>query len=98
MSLNLAEILHKPIVTERSTQLKEMNKYVFAVSPRATKGQIREAVETAFKVDVLDVNTANRQGKTRRRMGPRSGVQPAWKKAIVTIKSGQQIKYAEPQA
>ena len=98
MSYSLSHILKSPIVTERSTLLREQNKYVFVVAPEATKGQIREAVETAFKVDVLAVNTQNVHGKERRRMGPRSGYEAAWKKAIVTIKKGQEIKYAEPVA
>ncbi len=93
----LVGILKKPIVTERSTLLKEQNKYVFAVEPTATKGQIREAVQAAFKVNVLAVNTARMPGKLRRR-GARFGYSSDWKKAVVTIKAGQQIKYAEPTA
>jgi large subunit ribosomal protein L23 len=96
MSLNFSQILRRPLVTERSTQLKEMNKFVFEVAPEATKGQIREVVEAAFKVDVVAVNTMRMPGKLRRR-GQRSGYQSEWKKAIVTIKKGQDIKYAEPQ-
>ena len=63
----LADVLRRPLVTERTTQLREQNKYVFEVDPGATKGQIREAVQSAFKVDVLDVNTMNVPGKLRRR-------------------------------
>ena len=63
MSFTPLFLIKKPIVTERSTFLKEQNKYVFRVRPEATKGQIREAVETAFKVDVLAVNTARMPGK-----------------------------------
>jgi large subunit ribosomal protein L23 len=95
--VTIAGILQRPVVTERSTLMKEQNKYVFAVRPEATKGQIREAVETAFKVDVVSVRTANMPGKLRRR-GMRFGYTSDWKKAIVTIKSGQEIKYAEPAA
>lgn len=98
MSFNLTAVLKRPIVTERSTLLREQNKYVFVVEPSATKGQIREAVEAAFNVDVLAVNTARMPGKLRRRMGPRAGYRPEWKKAVVTIKAGQEIKYAEPTA
>jgi large subunit ribosomal protein L23 len=90
-------VLRRPIVTERSTMLKEQNKYVFAVDLEATKGQIREAVEAVFKVDVLSVHTARMPGKLRRR-GMQSGYSSDWKKAIVTVKSGQEIKYAEPSA
>lgn len=91
------EILKRPLVTERSTLLKEQNKYVFEVDPRATKGQISDAVERVFRVEVTKVNTMNALGKLRRRMG-RPGYQSDWKKAIVTIKKGQEIKFAEPQA
>jgi large subunit ribosomal protein L23 len=91
-------VLRRPIVTERSTFLKEQNKYVFAVDLHATKGQIREAVQESFKVNVVAVNTMRMHGKMRRRMGPRPGYEPDWKKAIVTVKAGQEIKYAEPSA
>jgi large subunit ribosomal protein L23 len=92
-----AQVLRRPIVTERSTALKEQNKYVFEVDLNATKGQIREAVEAAFKVDVLAVNTGRMTGKMRRR-GARGGFRPDWKKAIVTVKAGQEIRYPEPAA
>ncbi|MBL0348829.1 MAG: 50S ribosomal protein L23 [Elusimicrobia bacterium] len=91
----LADVLRRPLVTERTTQLREQNKFVFEVDPGATKGQIREAVQSAFKVDVLDVNTMNVPGKLRRR-GAHAGYQTSWKKAIVKLKAGQEIKYAEP--
>ncbi|HRY29533.1 MAG TPA: 50S ribosomal protein L23 [Elusimicrobiota bacterium] len=91
-------VLRRPIVTERSTAMKEQNKYVFEVDPGATKGQVKEEVEAYFKVDVLRVNTALMPGKMRRRMGPRGGYRSDWKKAIVTIKAGQEIKFAEPTA
>ncbi|MBL8024300.1 MAG: 50S ribosomal protein L23 [Elusimicrobia bacterium] len=96
MSLSFAHILRRPLVTERSTQLKTQNKFVFEVAVDATKGQIREVVESAFKVDVVNVNTMRVPGKLRRR-GQRMGYQSEWKKAIVTLKQGQDIKYAEPQ-
>lgn len=98
MPFDSTTVIRRPIVTERSTLLREQNKYVFEVSPKATKGQIREAVETSFKVDVVAVNTMNVQGKFRRRQGPRGGFRSDWKKAVVTLKPGQEIKYAEPVA
>lgn len=97
MIFDAKSLLKRPLVTERSTALRGQNKYVFAVSPAATKGQIREAVETSFKVEVLAVNTMNLPGKYRRRMGPRAGFAPDWKKAVVTLKEGQEIKFAEPK-
>lgn len=90
-------VLKRPLVTERTALLKEQNKYVFEIDARATKGQVREAVEKTFRVDVTAVNTLNVLGKLRRRMG-RPGFTSDWKKAIVTVKKGQEIKYAEPKA
>jgi len=97
MTLPWTEILRRPLVTEKTTQLKEQNKYVFEVGPNSTKGQVKEAVEAVFNVKVTAVNTANMPGKMRRR-GQRTGYQSDWKKAVVTIQKGQEIKWAEPQA
>lgn len=84
-------ILKKPILTEESTiQTTTKNKYVFSVDPRANKSQIRDAVETMFKVKVVDVNTMNYDGKLRRR-GRYVGRKPDWKKAIVTLRQGDTI-------
>ncbi len=72
-----------------------VQQYTFVVHPEATKTQIRHAVEEIFKVNVLRVNTVNVRGKTRNfaRRGRRtSGRQSDYKKAIVTIKSGQKIE------
>jgi large subunit ribosomal protein L23 len=97
MTSSWSTCLVRPLVTERSSQMKEQNKYVFETALTATKGQVREAVETLFKVDVLAVNTMRMPGKMRRR-GQRTGYQSDWKKAVVTITKGQEIKFAEPQA
>lgn len=97
MGLTMTQVLFRPILTERSTLLREQNKYIFEVAPRATKGQIKDAVQTTFKVKVTGVNTINMPGKLRRR-GAHAGYQSDWKKAIVTLKEGQEIKHAEPQA
>lgn len=97
MSLNEFEILKAPVITERSTLLKEKhNQYVFKVSPDANKGQIRDTIQHLFKVDVENVRTANYQGKLRRlAMGRPQGRRTAWKKAIVTLKKGQEIKFEQ---
>jgi large subunit ribosomal protein L23 len=92
--MNEFEILKAPVVTERSTILKEkFNQYVFKVDPDSTKGQIKDAVQKAFKVEVERVRTANFHGKLRRLAAGRpQGRRPDWKKAIVTLKKGQEIK------
>lgn len=88
------EIIKKPIVTEKSTRLMELNKYCFAVDRRASKIQIKEAIETIFKVKVLDVNTMRMLGKLKR-MGRHEGRRPSWKKAIVTLEPGSRIEFFE---
>lgn len=91
-------ILLKPLLTERSALLKEaLNKYTFAVSSDANKGEIKRAVETLFKVKVAKVHTMVVPGKTRR-MGRFEGRRADTKKAIVTLKQGQKIEFGEEAA
>jgi len=94
MSINIYEILKSPVVTERSTFLKEkFNQYVFKVDPQSTKGQIRDVIEKFFSVKVSKVRTSNFSGKLRRlAQGRPQGPRTSWKKAIVTLEKGQQIK------
>jgi large subunit ribosomal protein L23 len=89
------EILRRPLITEKSTQLREDNRYVIEVDPRASKGQIREAIQARFKVDVINVRTISVLGKFRRKTGPLGGYQPNRKKAIVKVKAGQKISWEE---
>jgi len=88
------EVLIKPVVSEKSTKLMEENKYTFKVDPKANKIEIKHAVETAFKVNVVDVRTMRVPGKLKRQ-GRTQGYTPSWKKAIVTIKAGQRIPIFE---
>ena len=88
-------ILRKPIITEKASMLREKNKFVVEVEPVVTKGQIRQEIETRYKVNVLSVKTLKQRGKFRRKMGPQGGYQPNRKKAIVQLKEGQQITWEE---
>lgn len=89
------EVLRRPLVTEKTTMLAAHNKYAFAVALGANKLQIREAVEKAFNVHVEAVNTMRVRGKIKR-MGRRGGgQQPDWKKAVVTLRAGDQIQLFE---
>ena len=93
--MNNYEIKKRPIITEKSTQLKEKeNKYVFVVDKRANKIEIARAIEDLFSVKVEDVRTMIFSGKIKR-MGKYSGYRPDWKKAIVKLKPGQEIKAVE---
>jgi len=85
------EIVETASLTEKSTLLSEkQNKYVFRVSPRANKIQIKQAVERLFQKKVVDVNTCNYTGKQKRVRGP-LGRRAHWKKAIVTLAEGEKI-------
>ena len=92
--MSLFDVLIRPIVTEQSTMLQESGKYVFQVQKRANKADVKAAVEKAFEVTVLDVNTMTIKGKSKR-FGPRPVKKPNWKKAIVTLQAGDTIQLFE---
>jgi large subunit ribosomal protein L23 len=80
-------------VTEKGTALSEKNnQYQLAVDRRANKVDIKHAVERAFKVKVLRVNTMRVRGKPRRERTIQFGRTAAWKKALVTLKEGDKIE------
>ena len=90
------EVLRRPIVTEKSTMLAGHRKYVFEVAVGANKPQIRAAVERAFPVTVEAVNTAMARGRRKRgRSGRPTGGTSVYKRAVVTIASGQSIEFFE---
>ena len=78
------EIIIKPIVTEKSSANLQENKYTFRVAKKATKVQIKNAVEKLFEVKVLKVNTMTVNGKEKR-VRYQAGRTADWKKAIVTV-------------
>ena len=86
----------RPIVTEKtSSSYQARGEYVFEVANDATKPAIRQAIEKLFGVKVTGVWTMNMRGKPRRGMGRSAGVRPSWKKAIVTLQSGDKIDIFE---
>jgi large subunit ribosomal protein L23 len=90
--MNSFEIVKTVRLTEKGTrQSEKYNQYTMVVDPRASKLQIRQAVEELFKVTVTAVNTMNVRGKARRQRTKQAGVSPAWKKAVVTLKKGDKI-------
>lgn len=82
--MNMYDIIRRPIVTEKSMDQMEEKKYTFEVDKRATKLEIKEAIEKIFNVKVARVNTINMQGKLKRQ-GAHMGRRPSWKKAIVKL-------------
>jgi large subunit ribosomal protein L23 len=78
------DIIIRPYITEKSNMEVAAGKYTFIVAVNATKTEIKQAVERLFQVKVIQVNTANYDGKMKR-MGVHMGPKPDWKKAIVKI-------------
>ncbi len=81
-------IIKRPLVTEKSSDLRESNWYVFAVDKRSNKVEIRDAVEKIFKVKVGKVRTLVTTGKKVKRFGRVSGKRSSIKKAYVQLKEG----------
>ncbi|SRR5258706_3041579 len=89
-------IIQRPLITERATHLKATaNQYVFRVASGASKRDIKLAIEQLFKVQVLSVNTMKVHGKFRKMGAARGAYRPDWKKAIVSLKPGQEIRPGE---
>jgi len=92
--MHTLQILRRPVITEKSTDLQDQGRYAFEVAPSATKHDIKRAVELAFQVKVVKVNTMNVHGK-RKRLGPRTTKPRGWKKALVTLAAGETITIFE---
>lgn len=88
------EIIIKPVVTEKSVDLMQENKYCFKVAKDANKIEIKNAIEEIFKVTVVNVNAVNVHGKMKR-MGRTQGMTASWKKAVVTLREGDSIEVFE---
>ncbi|KUO49146.1 MAG: 50S ribosomal protein L23 [Desulfitibacter sp. BRH_c19] len=91
---NPHDVIIKPVISEKTTDLMALNKYTFIVERKANKVEIANAVEKIFNVTVENVNTLKARGKNRR-MGRFIGKTPDRKKAIVTLKEGDKIEIIE---
>ncbi len=87
----LPDLVRRPIVTEKATIAMEQNKYTFEVIPKATKPEIKAAIENLFNVKVVKVNTS-RPPRKKRRVGKFVGYKPQYKKAIITVAAGDEDK------
>jgi len=92
--MHLYEVLRRPLITEKSTQLQERSKYAFEIAAGANKPMIKQAVEKAFNVKVTGVNVVTMPSKIRR-VGRRQVQTSPWKKAIVTLQAGDKIEFFE---
>jgi large subunit ribosomal protein L23 len=92
------QIILQPLITEKTTILRESNKYAFVVDRKATKPQIRQAAEELFDIqgDILKIRTMHVRGKPKGKMlRYQRGRKPHWKKAIITLREGATIQAFE---
>ena len=88
--INLYDSILNPLVTEKSTNLSEMNKVVFKVNNTADKRSVKKSIEKIFKVNVVKINIINKQRRFKLVRGRKVKVQ-GYKKAVITLKKGQNI-------
>ena len=87
------DVIQAPLISEKGTQLTESaNQVLFKVRPDANKIEVKQAIETLFKVKVVQIRMARYLGKVRR-IGRNMGRRPDWKKAYVTLKDGDKIDF-----
>jgi len=98
MTLEASQVVLRPVISEKSMDQTARHKYTFAVADEANKLQIKQAVEELFKVNVIGVNISTSKAKEKsrnRRRGRQVGWTSPWKKAVVTLASGQKIEFFE---
>jgi large subunit ribosomal protein L23 len=98
VTLQSAQIILRPVISEKSMDETQRGKYTFAVHDDANKLQIKAAVEELFKVTVTEVNVLTTKAKEKsrnRRRGRVRGYTSPWKKAVVTVKAGDKIEFFE---
>ena len=86
--MRIQDVIRRPLITEKSTELRDLNVIAFEVSTRANKIQIKKAVEAQFQRKVASVRVARFAGKERRQ-GRFTGYRPEWKKAYVRLAEGE---------
>jgi large subunit ribosomal protein L23 len=94
--MNPNDIILRPIISEKSTGLMELNKYVFEVPMKANKVMVKQAIKALFGVQPEKINIIRVRGKIRR-IRYKYGYTSAWKKAVVTLKDGEKIDIFEAQ-
>lgn len=94
--MNYNDVIIRPVLSEKSTDMAEENKYVFQVARGANKHLIKKAVKEIFNVNPVKVNVMKVRGR-RKRVRYHYGYTPAWKKAIITLGKGEKIELFENQ-
>lgn len=92
--MNANDVILAPVLSEKAISTIEHGKYAFYVHPDANRKQVKDAIETVFKVDVVKINVLKVRGKIKS-LGRYEGRSPLRKKAIVTLRAGQRIQQLE---
>jgi large subunit ribosomal protein L23 len=98
MTLQATQIIVRPVISEKSMDETQRGKYTFRVHSDANKLQVKQAIEELFKVNVETVNVSMTKAKEKsrnRRRGRQEGWTSPWKRAVVTLASGQKIEFFE---
>jgi large subunit ribosomal protein L23 len=98
MTLQAAQVILRPVISEKSMDETKRGKYTFRVHSDANKLQVKAAIEELFKVDVVTINismTKPKEKSRNRRSARIVGWSSAWKKAVVTLAAGQKIEFFE---
>ena len=93
VKVNLYDSIQSPLVTEKSTKLSELNKVVFKINKSANKKSVKKSIEKIFKVNVVKVNIINKRSRLKITRGKKVKIK-GYKKAIITLKKGQNIDLA----
>lgn len=92
--VELHNIIIQPVITEKTNEIRALNKYVFRIDRRANKDLVVRALQSMYDVEIVKCNIMNVRGK-KKRTRYRTGMTPAWKKAVVTLKQGQSFPFFE---
>jgi large subunit ribosomal protein L23 len=98
VTLQAAQVVLRPVISEKSMDETRRGKYTFRVHDDANKLQVKQAVEELFKVSVLEVNVSTTKAKEKsrnRKRGRQQGWTSPWKKAVVTVAAGDKIEFFE---
>ena len=98
MTLQSAEVILRPVISEKSIDETQRGKYTFRVHVAANKHQVKAAIEDLFKVDVVTINVSTAKPKEKSRNRGRTRVEgwtSKWKRAVVTLAAGQKIEFFE---
>lgn len=98
MTLDAAQVILRPVISEKSMDETQRGKYTFRVHNDANKLMVKHAIEELFKVTVIGVTVSTTKAKEKsrnRRRGRQEGWTSPWKKAVVTLASGQKIEFFE---